>query len=127
MSGYLCMPSEDDRTTYIGSHMLDELKNEMANTSQITEPLQETNDTGSLNRDRFPAMLLESIYSQEEVRVYDTKVNQRRRNHASFNPSYASFATPDHQLKSNKLVSPAVRGMQSEVRIMGKSKARTSM
>ena len=35
VSGYLKMPTEDDRTTCAGSHMLDDLKAELANQSDM--------------------------------------------------------------------------------------------
>ena len=44
ISGYLKVPQEDDRTTIAGSHMLDELKAELADQSDHNSGLKETID-----------------------------------------------------------------------------------
>ena len=50
VSGYLQAPNEDDRTTFVGSHMLSEFKNELG--ASDDKPLVESTDhSGSLNRE----------------------------------------------------------------------------
>ena len=47
ISGYLKMPTEDDRTTLAGSHMLDDLKAELANQSDMLSGLDSKKSDGN--------------------------------------------------------------------------------